>query len=95
MSGHDEDTDVAVCHGVYGHEARAAHGQREGNTTQFPLPSHILAERGRSNSGSPKLTMSQDTLARFAPHGGRPRSGHVIGMGYRHMQGFGQGIHEQ
>jgi hypothetical protein len=65
MSGHDEDTDVAVCHGVYGHEARAAHGQREGNTTQFPLPSHILAERGRSNSGSPKLTMSHKILTRL------------------------------
>jgi hypothetical protein len=30
------------------------------------LPSHVNAERGRSNPGSPKLTMSPETLARFA-----------------------------
>jgi hypothetical protein len=31
-----EDTYVPACYGAYGHEARATHGQREGNTAQFP-----------------------------------------------------------
>jgi hypothetical protein len=38
MSGHGEDTSVAACRGVYGHEARATHGQRGEIPLSFPYP---------------------------------------------------------